>query len=287
MRIIGWITIFIGVVNLLCLKFLSGFSFTIVGALIIFLQNKKEGYEKDAALSSKRNNKSDNNSSLNSSFPTIIIEAKIVESILKTDFTSWEERDVIETVASFKRWATGQECRLEDVKTNFLASFKNDIGEDFAKDMIKYLVAEGILKESIKFNIKGRNTCSHYMVKWIEELSAPTCLSKEKESIKFRNRKSARQLIIEENSEIEFINIPNKETIGFVCGSKKGYVTPAVKAKLDTITVEELQYAECAKYGTENWVPIIMMTNVIKRVDINTPTVTSADDDTDSCDLPF
>lgn len=74
-----------------------------------------------------------------------------------------------------------------------------------------------------------------------------------------RNRKSAKQLIISENSKLQFINNPNTNRVFFMCGPIKGYVSPAVRAKMDTVTLDELQYAECAQPGTDNWVPCLMM----------------------------
>lgn len=85
------------------------------------------------------------------------------------------------------------------------------------------------------------------------------------EKMQVRNRKTARQLVIKENAEIEFIRNPNTGTLFFVCGSKQGYVSPAVKAKLKSITIEELQYAECAKPGTNDWVPCLMVVGNSKQ----------------------
>lgn len=79
------------------------------------------------------------------------------------------------------------------------------------------------------------------------------------EKMQVRNRKTARQLVISENSTLRFINNPNTNRVFFMCGGIKGYVSPAVRAKMDTVTLEELQYAECAQPGTDNWVPCLMM----------------------------
>lgn len=79
------------------------------------------------------------------------------------------------------------------------------------------------------------------------------------EKMQVRNRKTAKQLVISENSTLQFINNPNTNKVFFMCGGIKGYVSPAVRAKMDTVTLEELQYAECAQPGTDNWVPCLMM----------------------------
>lgn len=74
-----------------------------------------------------------------------------------------------------------------------------------------------------------------------------------------RNRKSARQLVISENSPLQFITNPNTGRTFFMCGSTKGYISPAIRAKIDTVQLEDMQYAECAQPGTDNWVPCLMM----------------------------
>lgn len=79
------------------------------------------------------------------------------------------------------------------------------------------------------------------------------------EKMQVRNRKTAEQLVISENAELQFINNPNTNKVFFMCGSIKGYISPAVAAKLDTVQLADLQYAECAKPGTNDWVPCLMM----------------------------
>lgn len=74
-----------------------------------------------------------------------------------------------------------------------------------------------------------------------------------------RNRKTAKQLVISNNAPLQFINNPNTNKVFFMCGSVKGYISPAVRNKLDSVTLEDLQYAECAQPGTDNWVPCLMM----------------------------
>lgn len=60
---------------------------------------------------------------------------------------------------------------------------------------------------------------------------------------------TAKQLVISENSLIEFISNPNTGKLFFVCGSKKGYVSPALSAKYKTVGLEDIQYAEVSKDG--------------------------------------
>lgn len=79
------------------------------------------------------------------------------------------------------------------------------------------------------------------------------------DKMQVRNRMTATQLVISENSELQFINNPNTNKVFFMCGTKKGYISPAVAKAQDSVTLEDLQYAECAKPGTDEWVPCLMM----------------------------
>lgn len=79
------------------------------------------------------------------------------------------------------------------------------------------------------------------------------------EKMQVRNRMSASQLVVSQNSSLQFINNPNTNKVFFMCGNVKGYISPAVAAKMDTVGLEDLQYAECAKPGTNDWVPCLMM----------------------------
>lgn len=79
------------------------------------------------------------------------------------------------------------------------------------------------------------------------------------EKMQVRNRKSAKQLVIGENAPLQFINNPNTNKVFFTCGTVKGYVSPNVRDKMDSVALEDLQYAECAKPGTDDWIPCLMM----------------------------
>lgn len=79
------------------------------------------------------------------------------------------------------------------------------------------------------------------------------------EKMQVRNRKTAEQLVISNNAPLQFINNPNTNKVFFMCGDTKGYVSPAVTKALDTVELKDLQYAECAKPGTNDWIPCLMM----------------------------
>lgn len=68
-------------------------------------------------------------------------------------------------------------------------------------------------------------------------------------NIKSANRMSARQLVISQNASLQFVENPNTGKVFFVCGSKKGYVSPAAKAAMETGTLDDFQYAEVSIDG--------------------------------------
>lgn len=68
-------------------------------------------------------------------------------------------------------------------------------------------------------------------------------------NIQSTNRMSARQLVISQNAELQFVENPNTGKIFFVCGSKKGYVSPAAQEKMSTGTLDDFQYAEVSIDG--------------------------------------
>jgi hypothetical protein len=73
------------------------------------------------------------------------------------------------------------------------------------------------------------------------------------------NRMSARQLVISQNASLEMRENPNTGKYFFVCGTKKGYVSPAAqKALLEGKGIDNFQYAEVSIDGKEA-VPCLMV----------------------------
>lgn len=75
---------------------------------------------------------------------------------------------------------------------------------------------------------------------------------------------SARQLVISENASLQFVVNPNTGKIFFVCGSKKGYVSPAAQAAMETGTLDDFQYAEVSVDGGKA-VPCLMVVGKSKQ----------------------
>ena len=73
--------------------------------------------------------------------------------------------------------------------------------------------------------------------------------SKPTSKLKSTHRMSARQLVISENAELQFVKNPKTGKTFFVCGSKRGYVSPNVVKIMNTCTLDDLQYAEVSANG--------------------------------------
>lgn len=91
-------------------------------------------------------------------------------------------------------------------------------------------------------------------------------------NIKTYNRMSARALIISENAVLQFLEEPQKDKNGivirdkdglpiqritFVCGTKKGYVSPAAISIIKTGTIDDFQYVEVC-INDKNPIPCIL-----------------------------
>lgn len=85
------------------------------------------------------------------------------------------------------------------------------------------------------------------------------------EKLEVRNRKSAEALVVSQNAEIDFVVNPKTNKVFFTCGDITGYCSPAVRAKYETVELEELQYAECKKANSGEWIPCLMMVGNFKQ----------------------
>ena len=77
----------------------------------------------------------------------------------------------------------------------------------------------------------------------------------------FSDVKSARQLVIEQNSKINIVENPKTGKIFFVCGSIQGYVS---KAALKARSIDELDYGVHTELGIPTLFVHNNSANVIK-----------------------
>lgn len=74
--------------------------------------------------------------------------------------------------------------------------------------------------------------------------------------VQMLNMLSGRELVLQENSTIDFINAGDKYI--FRCGKVEGEVSTALKEAVQTVTLEEVQYVEVSYNGNEA-VPTLML----------------------------
>ena len=73
------------------------------------------------------------------------------------------------------------------------------------------------------------------------------------------NRMSGRRLV-DKYGEIQFIENKHTGKIFFSVGDISGYVSPKVRAQINTVTLDDLEYAEVSIDGKKA-VPTLMMAN--------------------------
>lgn len=110
------------------------------------------------------------------------------------------------------------------------------------------------------------------MIKWLTEILQKEAALSANNHINYRNKMSARDLVISENASLEFRENPNTGKIFFICGSKKGYVSPAAVEKMETGSIDDFYYVEVS-VGGKDYVPCLCYAksaNVIKQFDATT-----------------
>lgn len=187
-------------------------------------------------------------------------KASAIESITGRNMAIQSNKDAQELVSSLERWAKNIGCDIQNIKTEYLKSFKSVFGKEDTKDIIEHLKNFKYTEEANLFHISQSNTCTHFMIKWLTESMQKETASSPNNHIKYRNKTSARDLIIAENSELQFVENPKTGKIFFVCGSKKGYVSPAAVEKMKTGSLDDFYYAEVS-IDNGDYVPCLMVVN--------------------------
>ncbi len=108
----------------------------------------------------------------------------------------------------------------------------------------------------------------------IQEQSAQTNDSQ----MKFRDKMSARDLVKSENASLQFVENPNTGKIFFVCGSKKGYVSPAALEHIEQGKLDDFCYTEVSMDG-KTYVPCLMLVDnpkekIIRSFDVENDNTT-------------
>ena len=243
-------------------KFSSALSLGAIGGLLYYFGGKKEASNQESISRSstlRYASVQDENfwqryKRLN---PT---EANAIESVTERTMSLQSEKDAQEIVASMERWAKNIGCQINDIKTEFLQSYQSVFDNADTKEIIEHLKNVKLREEANRFNISTQNTCTHFMIKWLTESLQKEAVPSANKHIKYRNKTSARDLIITENSELQFVENPKTGKIFFVCGSKKGYVSPAAVEKMETGSLDDFYYAEVS-IDNGDYVPCLMLLN--------------------------
>ncbi len=256
--------------------------FGILAALIYHLQNKKEGQAKKAETPEATPKLSYWDNYVKHHYDN----AMAIKTLTKAPFSVMDDKDVEETIQSIEDWSQSIGCPIANLKAEFLKNFTKTYSMEEIKGFLKVLEEEEIYKEASQRQISSDNTCTNYMIIWLKEYikqEEETRKKKQEEMAKAKeedgkkpqllatNRMTAKELIRKENAAIEFFQHPTSGKIFFACGSKKGYVSPAVAAKYQTIEIDEMQYAEVSKDGGIP-VPTLMMAgkhnNIVRTIPI-------------------
>lgn len=192
-------------------------------------------------------------------------EASAIESVTERTMSLQSEKDAQEIVASMERWAKNIGCQINDIKTEFLQSYKSVFDNADTKEILEHLKNVKLREEANRFNISMQNTCTHFMIKWLTEVLRKESPQPANNQIKTRNKMSARDLVKSENASLQFMENPNTGKIFFVCGSKKGYVSPAAVEKMETGSLDDFCYAEVS-IGSSDYVPCLLVKNGNKVV---------------------
>lgn len=192
-------------------------------------------------------------------------KASAIEAITERKMSLQSEEDVQELISSMERWANNIGCQIQDIKTKFLQSYQSTFDNADTKEVLEHLKNIKLKEEANRFNISTQNTCTFFMIKWITEVLQNEAPKSADNHIKYRKKMSARDLIISENSELQFMENPKTGKIFFVCGSKKGYVSPAAVEKIGTGSLDDFYYAEVS-IDNGDYVPCLMLVNKPKVV---------------------
>ena len=252
-----------------------------IGFLLLYLGNNKENTKSENSYRTTNQNQV---SAPQESFwqrykrlnPT---KACAIESITGRNMAMQSDKDAQELISSMERWARNIGCDIQEIKTEYLKSFKSAFDNE---DILEHLKKVKYTEEANHFHISQSNTCTYFMIQWLTEDMQKQSTKSNTNAIQSRNRMSARELVISENATLNFVENPNTGKIFFTCGSKKGYVSPAALEHMEKGKLDDFYYAEVS-IGGSDYVPCLMLVNKPTEKVVRSFDVRTADDD----DLPF
>lgn len=191
------------------------------------------------------------------------ITAKAIEAITEREMGLESDEDAKQLVSSMERWSNNLGCEISQLKTEFLKSFKSTFNQDEIQTALARIKNEECDKEANVFQINTKNTCSFFMLQWLQEDLKKTIADAPK--LQSRNKMSARELVERENAKLEFIEKAETKKIYFFCGNVKGYVSPAASKKVETGNIDDFTYVEVSTDG-KTYTPCLILTSPKKVI---------------------
>ena len=235
----------------------------LIGGILYYFGNKKgEPHIENDHLPQKRNE--DNFwQTYKRISPT---KAVAIEKITQKDFSQLSDADVREIVGSMERWAKNLNCPIQDIRKTFLNTYKSVFANDDTKEIIGYLRNEKMREEANHFHISTNNTCTFYMIKWLEDTLPTQEQPKNTPKMTAKNKMSANEFVKNQGAEIKFHDFEGndgKKHTYFTCGEITGYVSPNAIEYLrkSNYNLDYINYAEVSKDG-EKPVPCLMLTTM-------------------------
>lgn len=243
-------------------RFMGALILGSIGFLLLYLGNKKENTKSENSYRTTNQNQV---SAPQESFwqrykrlnPT---KACAIESITGRNMAMQSDKDAQELVSSMERWARNIGCDIQEIKTEYLKSFKSAFDNEDTKDILEHLKKVKYTEEANHFHISQSNTCTYFMIQWLTEDMQKQSTKSNTNAIQSRNRMSARELVISENATLKFVENPNTGKVFFTCGSKKGYVSPAALEHMEQGELDDFCYAEVTMDG-KTYIPCLMLVN--------------------------
>lgn len=97
------------------------------------------------------------------------ITAKAIEAITEREMGLESDEDAKQLVSSMERWSNNLGCEISQLKTEFLKSFKSTFNQDEIQTALARIKNEECDKEANVFQINTKNTCSFFMLQWLQE----------------------------------------------------------------------------------------------------------------------
>lgn len=232
----------------------------LIGGILYYFGNKKNRINIPNGYTAQKRNEDNFWQTYKRTYPT---KASAIERLTQKDFSQLSDKDVEEIVGSMERWAQNLNCPIQNIKATFLDKYKSVFTSNDTKEIIDHLRNEKMEEEANHFNISSNNTCTFYMIRWLEDTLSIPEQSQDKPQMATQNRMSAKEFVKKQRTEIKFHDFEGndgKKHTFFTCGDITGYVSPDATEKLkrSNYSLDNIDYGEVSKDGAKS-VPCLML----------------------------